>query len=100
MGRLGMGAVKFVAVVCALAVSLPYCAQAASTGQIALRGVVSQQAMIGINRSAQLGSTGAVVPGAASLIAVDFRPSSGGESVAVFHLSRLANSSSGFVVTL
>jgi hypothetical protein len=80
----------------------PPAAQAATTsGSIFLRGVVPERGFIGVSSPIASRGTGtALVPGAPVRMAFDLGPVSANQSTAVFHLNRLANSSSGFVVTL
>lgn len=87
---------------CASLALAPSDGQAASTtGTIFLRGVAPERAVIGMTSPIMSKGTGtAVVPGAPRRTAIELSPASKNLSVAVFHLARLANSRSGFVITL
>ena len=84
-----------------LAALEPHSAHADTSGKIFLRGYVPQRAVISISAFTVVdGNRGATVPGAPSRMAFDITPTPNGPGVAVFHLDRLANSNSGFVVKL
>ena len=85
--------------VCLLAVLGPRLAHADSSGKIFLRGIVPQMAAISLTGPIAE-SRGAVIPGAPNRMALDLSSAGNGAGVAVFHLDRLANSNSGFVVRL
>jgi hypothetical protein len=87
---------------CASIALAPSDSQAATTtGTIFLRGVAPERAVVGMSSPIMnKGTGGAVVPGAPSRTAIELGPAAQSLSAAVFHLTRLANSSSGFVITL
>lgn len=106
-GPTDMRVVRVTARICAIAIlaspffRTPEKAYAAMTGTILLRGEVPARAVVSIRSPiTDKGSGSAAVPGAPSERAVELGPVSSTRSAAVFHLDRLANSSSGFVVKL
>jgi hypothetical protein len=100
LGATTMRAMRFFCVkICAFTLLTPALAHADTSAKILLRGVVYSRATIGIT-SPVSGNNGVIAAGTSNAMAIDLAPVRGGASTAVFHLNRLANSASGFVVKI